>query len=64
MGLDIDQLKVDMISNQVLTSIKALGDGRYPIGDKHYALVLDDVVVTIVNRYRGITAITKQEGKV
>lgn len=64
LGLDVKQLKEDMISPRVEASIKALGDGRYPVGSNHQALVVGGVVVTVVKRGIGISAISNGEGQV
>lgn len=48
MGLDLDNIRNEILSPEVATQIKALGGGKYPIGDGHKAVVKGMAVVSIV----------------
>ena len=48
MGLDLDEVKAQILKPETVAQIKALGNGSYPIGNGRQAVVKDMSVVSIV----------------
>lgn len=48
-GLDLDQVKKEMVPELVTTQIRALGNGEYPVGT-HTVKVKDNTVITILTK--------------
>jgi chromosome segregation ATPase len=48
MGLDLDQVKSEILTDDTIKLMKTLGDGKYPIHDGHKAVVKGMNVVSIV----------------
>ena len=48
MGLDIDQIKDQILTEDMLISIKAMGSGKYPMREGLTAVVKDNTIVTVV----------------
>ena len=49
MGLNLEQIKQEILSDKVKAQIFTLGSGKYPIGNKLKAVVKDNTIVTIVD---------------
>lgn len=48
-GLDIDQVKKEMVPDLVTQQIRAMGNGEYPVGT-HSVKIKDNTVVTILTK--------------
>ena len=48
MGLDLDNIRAEILCPGVTLQIKSFGSGKYPIGDGHKAVVKGQAVVSIV----------------
>ena len=48
-GLDLDQVKKEMVPELVIAKIRALGNGEYPVGT-HSVKVKDNTVITILTK--------------
>ena len=49
-GLDIEEIKNAMLDDRLKHAIVTLGDGKYPIGNGHYVVVKNRVIVTVYSR--------------
>lgn len=48
MGLDLDQLKSEILSDSLKHQVKAMGNGKYPIGNGVKIVVKDNAVVSVI----------------
>jgi len=46
-AVNIEQIKIDIVSDSTKTAVKALGDGQYPIGEGLHIVVKNNTVVTV-----------------
>jgi hypothetical protein len=46
-GMDIAAIRRAILPADVEAQVRVLGDGRYPVGETHAAIVRDGVVVTV-----------------
>ena len=64
-GLNIDDLKAEMITPQIMVSIGALGDGRYPVGNGNaaqcHAIVVNNTVVSVIHRSQPVSNVTASQ---
>ena len=47
-GIDFTELCQQVITEQLKTQIKTLGDGKYPIGDGYRVVVKNNAILTVV----------------
>ena len=53
--MDVEEIRTGMIDLKTQENMLFLGDGRYPIGGGYQALVQGGVVVTIIDRGKGVS---------
>jgi hypothetical protein len=49
-GLDLKELALQVLPDSVRQQVKALGKGKYPVGNSHYVVVKNNVVVTVLGK--------------
>lgn len=54
LGVNIDDVKKQIVNQNVINGYRAMGDGKYPIGNSdHHVIIESGVVVTIVpNKFK------------
>lgn len=50
MELDLSGIYDEILSPQLVASICALGDGKYPLGDGWQVIVHNNTIITVVGR--------------
>lgn len=49
-GVDIEQVKKEIIPEHILQRVRAMGNGEYPVGGTHTLKVQDSTVVTVLTK--------------
>lgn len=49
LGIDLEEVKKEILTDETAERIKQFGSGRFPIGDGMRAVVKQNVVVSVVN---------------
>jgi hypothetical protein len=62
LGMDIDIIRLEILSPDVLDRIKNIGDGRYPVSNNRgIAIVKNNVVVSIVPNGKSAKEIAEEQ---
>jgi len=54
-GLDIDEIRKEILPDYVRAKTKAMGNGYYPVNGTHKIRVKNDMVITVFTPKMGIT---------
>lgn len=48
-GINLDEIKTEILTPQLLSTVKTMGNGKFPSGNGFRAVVKDNTIITIEN---------------